>query len=166
MADFGTGYRWHATSTMHDERGYPKADDSAVARRFLIRLHGKIYDRKAEIISFDGRWLEDAECVVVAFGATARSALAAVKAARQQGLKVGLLRLITLWPFPEEIVADLAAHIRAFVVAEMNMGQIIDKVRESAAGRTPVYPCLRFDGQIMEPEQIRGAIQEVYQKWK
>ncbi len=166
MADYGTGYRWHATSTMHDERGWPKADDPTVARRFLTRLHGKIYDRKDEIIRVDGRWLEDAELVVVAFGAVARSALAAVKAARQQGLKVGLLRLITLWPFPEEIVANLASHARAFVVAEMNMGQCIDKVRESAAGRAPVYPCFRFDGQYLEPQQIREAVQEVVKKWK
>ncbi len=166
MADFGTGYRWYATTTTHNERGYPVGVDAAAAEGLLKRLHSKIHDHQDEVVLTEGRWLEDSEVVVVAYGSVARSALAAVKQARSRGLKAGLLRLVTLWPFPSQLISQVAQRIRGLLVAEMNMGQMVEKVREASCGASEVWSVARFNGQYLMPEQILDKLEEVRRAWR
>jgi 2-oxoglutarate/2-oxoacid ferredoxin oxidoreductase subunit alpha len=157
MADFGTGHRWHVTGLAHDERGYPTQDPVVVAR-LQERLHAKLERARAEIVSWEGVALDDAEVVVVAFGVSARAARRAVAIARRQGARVGLFRPRTLWPFPDRELADLAGRARALVVVEMNMGQMVGEVSRAVAGRAPVAGRFRADGQPMTPEDVLEAL--------
>ncbi len=132
MACFGEGYRFHATGLTHDEHGYPRTSSSEVQARLVKRLCDKINRNANKIIRIDEVMLEDADIVVVAYGIVARAALSAVREARKSGIKAGLLRLITLWPFPEEQVAKVAKHAKAMVVPEMNCGQMVREVERVA----------------------------------
>jgi 2-oxoglutarate ferredoxin oxidoreductase subunit alpha len=157
MADFGSGYRWHVTGLSHDERGYPTQDGTVVAS-LHERLHAKIEGARADLPACEAIAIEDADVVVVAFGISARAARRAVTLARRAGRRVGLLRLRTLWPFPDREVADVARHTRAMVVAEMNLGQVVHEVERSVAGRTAVLGCPRADGQPMAPADILAVL--------
>jgi len=157
MADFGSGYRWHVTGLAHDERGFP-TQDSAVVARLQERLHAKLERARADIVSWEGLALDDAEIVVVAFGVSARAARRAVTIARRRGVRAGLFRPRTLWPFPDREIADLAGRAQALVVAEMNMGQIVHEVERAAAGRAVVSGRFRADGQPMAPGDVLAAL--------
>jgi 2-oxoglutarate/2-oxoacid ferredoxin oxidoreductase subunit alpha len=160
MADFGSGYRFHVTGLAHDERGYPTQDSEVVAR-LQERLHGKLEAARADLVSFETDRVDDAEIIVVAIGIAARAARRAVTTARERGMRVGLFRPRTLWPFPDEELAALARHARALVVAEMNMGQIVREVERAAAGRTRVVGCLRADGQPMRPDDVLERLERL-----
>jgi 2-oxoglutarate ferredoxin oxidoreductase subunit alpha len=157
MADFGSGYRYHVTGLAHDERGYPTQDHAVVAR-LQARLHDKIDAAREDIVSWESVGCEDAQAVVVALGISARAARRAIALARARGLRAGLFRPRTLWPFPDRELAALAARAECLVVAEMNMGQMIHEVERCAAGRARIVPCLRADGQPMTPEDVLGGI--------
>jgi 2-oxoglutarate ferredoxin oxidoreductase subunit alpha len=137
MACFGEGYHFHATGLTHDEHGYPRTQSSEVQSRLVRRLCEKINKNAGKIVKVDEVMLEDADVVVVSYGIVARAALSAVRKARDAGIKAGLLRLITLWPFPEKHVAKVAKQAKAIVVPEMNCGQMVREV-ERAAKETPV----------------------------
>lgn len=160
MPAFGDGYHFHVTGLVHDETGFPsgKGQDGD---RLVRRLHAKIAQRKPAIARAEEWQLEDAEVVVVAAGSTARSARAAVREARAQGLKAGLLRPIAAWPFPEEAVKKAAQKARAIIVAEMNLGQIIREVERVSAGQAEVLPLNRLDAELITPAEILKRIQEV-----
>jgi 2-oxoglutarate ferredoxin oxidoreductase subunit alpha len=157
LAPFGEGYRFHITGLLHDARGFP-TNRSDEIQPWVERVFRKL-DRNLDKISMweeDG--LADARVVVVAYGSTARSAQQAVKVARARyGRKVGLLRLQTLWPFPEKIVERVADGAQRLIVVEMNLGQIALEV-ERIAGRRKVLRVGRADGQMVTPEQIVDAI--------
>ena len=158
MADFGSGYRHHVTGLAHDERGYPTQDAAAVAR-LQARLHAKLEDHRAEIVSWEAVAVEDADVVVVAFGIVARAARRAVAIARAAGIRVGLFRPRTLWPFPDRELAGLAREGKSLLVAEMNMGQVVREVERAAAGRGAVAGRHRADGQPLTPDDILAGIE-------
>ena len=161
MVHAGEGYRIHYTGLTHDERGYP--DMSAEAHQALVtRLVGKIRRNADKLIRTEAHHLEGARIVVVSFGCTARSALRAVQDARQQGIPVGLLRLVSLWPFPEKVLRDLAVTTDEFIVAEMNLGQVSREVERVI--RRPVKGVYHAGGEMIPPEAILGAIHEVVGK--
>jgi len=159
MACFGEGYRFHATGLTHDERGFPKTQSSEVQTKLVRRLCEKVSKDSGKIIRTQGTLLEDADVVVVAYGIVARSALSAVRKARESGIKAGLLRLITLWPFPEKQVAQLAEKAKLIVVPEMNCGQMLREV-ERAAKSTPV----RFLSKLGEDPHTPGEILDVIRR--
>ena len=131
MATFGEGYRFYSTGLTHDEKGYP--DSSAEAQdRLIRRLCDKVRRDRKKIIRFEELETEDCDVLVVAYGVTARSAAAAVRQAREEGVKAGLLRLITLWPFPEETIREHATRVRSIIVSEMNYGQLVREVERAA----------------------------------
>jgi 2-oxoglutarate ferredoxin oxidoreductase subunit alpha len=137
MACFGEGYHFHATGLTHDERGFPKTTSSVVQSKLVRRLCDKI-DRNADkIVKVSKIMVEDADVVVIAYGIVSRAALSAVRKAREEGIKAGLLRLTTLWPFPEKHVAEAAESAKALVVPEMNCGQMVREVQR-VAGMKPV----------------------------
>jgi 2-oxoglutarate ferredoxin oxidoreductase subunit alpha len=157
LAPFGEGYRYHVTGLLHDARGYPTSRLDEI-QPWVERVFRKIERNLEEIVMWEEDGLEDARSVVVAYGSTARSARRAIKMARARfGRKVGLLRLKTLWPFPEERVEVIAEHAQRIIVAEMNLGQIALEV-ERIVGRRKVIRVGRADGQIVTPEQILDAI--------
>jgi 2-oxoglutarate/2-oxoacid ferredoxin oxidoreductase subunit alpha len=159
MVAAGQGYRIHVTGLTHDERGYPgmnaKTQDWNVHR-----LINKIRAHRDEIIQTEEQGLEDAEVVVVSYGISARTSLWPIELARREGIRVGYLRLITVWPFPDERIRELAKGIRAFVVPELNMGQIIREVERCAAGQALVLGANRPGGDILEPEQVLNVIRQ------
>jgi len=160
MANFGEGYRYHVTGLAHNEAGAP-SNDPVVAERLLRRLHDKITANLEDIILDDARFLEDAEIVVMAYGSTARSARHAVKSARQRGIKVGLYRPLTLWPFPEQKVLELAEGVKTIIIPEMNMGQYRLEVERVVGRRCDVKGVNRVHGELIKPEEIYNAILEV-----
>lgn len=160
MADFGSGYRYHVTGLSHDERGYPTQDGATIAR-LQKRLHGKIERGRSEIVSYQTVALDDADVAIVAYGISARAAQSAVMMARRRGLKIGLFRPRTIWPFPATELSEVASRVKVLLVAEMNMGQIVYEVERCAQGRVPVLSCLRVDGQPMAPEDVLASLDQV-----
>ena len=157
MACFGEGYRFHATGLTHNEHGYPKTSSSEVQSRLVRRLVDKVQKNADKIIRVEEVMLKDADIVVVAYGIVARAALSAIRKAREKGIKAGLLRLITLWPFPEKHVAKVAESARAIVVPEMNCGQMVREV-ERAAKETPVAFLSKLGEDPHTPMEILEVI--------
>lgn len=157
MACFGEGYRFHATGLTHDEHGFPKTSSTEVQQRLVRRLCEKIGKNADKIIRVEEVMLDDADVVVVAYGIVARAALSAVRKAREKGVKAGLLRLVTLWPFPEKQVARVAKQAKKIVVAEMNCGQLVREV-ERAAKETPVSFLSKLGEEPHTPMEILESI--------
>ena len=157
MAVAGEGYRIHVTGLTHDERGYPGMN-ARTQEWNINRLVNKIRAHRDEIIEVQEQGLDDAEVVVVSYGISARTSLWPIELARREGIRVGYLRLITVWPFPEERIRQLARNVRAFVVPEINMGQIVHEVERCAAGQAQVLGANRAGGDILEPEQVLEVI--------
>jgi len=159
MVAAGAGYRIHVTGLTHDERGYPAMNAHAHDWK-VSRLVTKIRSHVDDIVQVESRYLDDAEVVVVSYGISARTSLWPIEQARQEGLRVGYLRLITVWPFPEKQIRDLARKVRAFVVPEINMGQIVREVERCAAGQALVLGAHRAGGDILEPERVLDKIRQ------
>ena len=154
----GDGYRIHYTSLTHDENGFPDLSPEN-HHRLVTRLVQKIQINADKLIMTEEHYLEDAKIVVISFGSTARSARRAVAEARREGIPAGLLRLISLWPFPEDMVQQLAKQADAFVMAEMNLGQMVHEVKRHV--HQPVKGVFHAGGAMMPPEPILDAIREV-----
>ncbi|HEV8662380.1 MAG TPA: 2-oxoacid:acceptor oxidoreductase subunit alpha [Candidatus Methylomirabilis sp.] len=153
LASFGEGYRYHVTGLAHDERGFPTQDPRMV-ERLQRRLTRKIERHREDIVAFETTLLDDAEVAVLAYGVTARSARAAVRMARAEGVRAGLFRPITLWPFPDAEVGKLAERVGVIVVAEMNLGQIAREVERASRGRADVVGCFKVSGEPIAPQEI------------
>lgn len=157
MACFGEGYRFHATGLTHDENGLPSTVSIKVQTELVQRLCEKIRRNAADITRVEKTMIDDAEVVVIAYGITSRAALSAIRKARKSGLKAGLLRLITVWPFPEKLVASIARKVKAIIVPEMNYGQLVREV-ERVAKATPVTLLSKLGGEPHRPMEIVEAI--------
>ena len=160
MACAGEGFHVHVTGLTHDEQGYPVIT-SPVHERLVRRLVDKIRLNAAKIIQTEALGLEQAEVVVVAYGCTARTAREAVSRLIQAGEKVGLLRLITLWPFPEEQIQQIARQVKAFIVPEINNGQMAYEVERCAQGRAETVLLPLMGGTIHTPEDLIEAVKEM-----
>jgi len=159
MAIYGQGYHFHATGLTHDERGYPRTESVEAQTKLVQRLCNKIRMNRDKIIRVQQEMIEDAEVAVIAYGIAARAALSAVRKARAAGIKAGLLRLVTLWPFPDEHVGRVAKNVKAIIVPEMNCGQIVREV-ERAAKETPVTFLSKLGEEPHKPEEILDAMRE------
>jgi 2-oxoglutarate ferredoxin oxidoreductase subunit alpha len=162
MVKVGDGYRIHVTGLTHDERGYP-AMNAAAQDKLVRRLVGKIRSNAEKLVDVREDGTASADVVVVSFGITSRVAGAAVEAARRKGIKVGHLRLVITWPFPAARIRELTATAKAFVVPELNMGQMVLEVERAVAGRTAVVSVPHAGGTVHEPEVILAKIMEAAQ---
>jgi 2-oxoglutarate ferredoxin oxidoreductase subunit alpha len=160
MVHAGEGYCIHVTGLTHDERGYPSMTVSA-QDRLVRRLSEKINRDAENLVDCDEQGTEDAEVVVVSYGITSRVAQRAIGLARQKGVRVGKLRLINVWPFPAKKIRALAGRVKAFVVPELNLGQMVREVERAAAGKAPVVSVTHAGGGVHRPEVILDAIMEV-----
>ncbi len=159
MAVAGQGYHVHVTGLTHDERGYPVITE-AVQERNVRHLVDKIRKNAHKIIQFETFGLDDAQVVVVAYGCTARVARQAVENLRTRGHKAGLVRLITLWPFPSNLIRDLAKLVKAFIVPEINYGQMAYEVERTSQGNAEVVLMALMGGSIHTPSEIEEAMGE------
>ena len=159
MAVAGDGYRFHITGLTHDERGYPVMTPEA-QHKLVRRLVDKIEINRKDIYSIEETDTKDADVVVCSYGISARVASIAVQQAREMGIKVGILRLITVWPFPSEKVKQLAGNVKAFVVPEINQGQIALEVERAAGGYAKTILVPHMGGTVHNPEVILEAIKQ------
>jgi 2-oxoglutarate ferredoxin oxidoreductase subunit alpha len=159
MVKAGDGYRIHVTGLTHDERGYPNMTVPA-HEKMQMRLNDKIMNNVDKIVRYEASDLDNAEVVVVSYGITSRIAQKAIRQAREQGLRVGSFRLITAWPFPEKQIAELSKKVKAFVVPELNLGQMVLEVERMAAGRCRTIPVPHVGGTVHDPSVILKKIQE------
>ncbi len=162
MAVAGDGYHIHVTGLTHDERGYP-AMNAEAQDRLIRRLVAKIRDNADDIIILTERDLDDAEVVVIAYGITARVSMLPIEMARREGIRVGLLKLVTVWPFPEKRLIELAGQVKAFVVPELNMGQIALEVQRVVGSRARTIPVPHPGGTVHDPKVILEAIRSAAQ---
>ena len=159
MVKAGDGYRIHVTGLTHDERGYPNMTVPA-HEKMQVRLFDKILKNVDKIVRFEAKDLDGAEVVVVSYGITSRIAQKAIADARQQGIRVGSFRLITAWPFPEKQIVELSKKVKAFVVPELNLGQMVLEVERLANGRCRTIPVPHVGGTVHDPSVILKKIQE------
>ena len=160
VANFGEGYHIHVTGLIHDDTGFPVGSPK-VTRDAIKRMHDKISRAEDEIIEVHTEFMDDAEFAVVSFGGTARTAYESVLDARKRGLKVGFVRLVTIFPFANKIIRELSKNLRGLIVAELNFGQLVYEVERAVAGQCPVKLCAKYDMTIFEPEEISAAIDEL-----
>ena len=157
MAPAGAGYRVFCESLTHDERGYP--DTTPEAHHTLVtRLIDKIRLNRFDIYDYDERGVDGADVVVMSYGISARIAARAVDLAESRGIRAGLLRLKTAWPFPEERIRQRSSQVKGIVVPELNMGQMVREVERCATDTCGVMSVTHAGGEIHDPEDILEAI--------
>lgn len=161
MVAFGEGYRYHVTGLVHDETGFPSSKPE-VAEKLISRLVNKVELNKDDISLYEEYLLDDAEVAVIAYGGTARSAKYAVELARKEGLKAGLFKPMTIWPFLDKQITQLSKNVKKIIVAEMNLGQYAIEVERVANKYSEVYRCNRVNGELITPDEILAKIKGVY----
>jgi 2-oxoglutarate ferredoxin oxidoreductase subunit alpha len=157
MVKVGDGYHFHTTGLTHDERGYPVMTADC-QKEMLSRMLNKFKQYREEILCYEEDEVEGADIVVIAYGITSRVALPAIRQARKEGLKVGFMRLIVVWPLPEERIMELSTKVGAIVMPELNLGQVVLEVDRVAKGGAKVYGVPHYGGTVHNPEQIYDVI--------
>ncbi len=160
---FGDGARFMVTGLTHNEAGYQRASGGDTGERMMRRVFDRLEQDSTLITHTRQESLEDAILVLIAYGTTARAARSATRQLRAEGARVGLLELLTLWPFPERLIASVAQRAQTLLVPELNLGQVELLVR-AAAGDTPVVPLGRMDGSLLRPEEIVAKAREALTK--
>ena len=161
MPPFGSGYRWHVTGLVHDETGFPKGTPAATVES-TNRLHDKLYNHLDDIVEVENFKMDDAEYAIVAFGGAARAVYEAVNMARAEGIKVGLVRPITIWPFAEKQMKALATKVKHIMVHELNYGQYVEEVQRVVAGKVPVTSYGVYNNEPATPEELLEKIKETF----
>lgn len=160
LAAFGSDYRFHVTGLNKGQDGFPTTKAAWVQAEEERQVR-KVEANVDDIVQFEEYELADAEVAVIAYGSTSRSARFAVNEARKQGIKAGLFRIKTFWPFPEKQIAALAGKVKAFITPEMNLGMCTGEVKRCAEGKAAVHGIFRVDGEPINPGQILEKIKEV-----
>ena len=160
MADFGSGYRYHVTGLVHDETGFP-SNSTEIADDLVRRLVNKVEVNKEDIISWEEENTEDADVIIFAYGCVARAAKTAIKILREKGIKAGLFRPITIWPFPEERLIELSKKTKVIIAPEMNLGRMVLEVERLCNKHTRIERLNKVNGEIIYPEEIISKIEGV-----
>ena len=160
MPSFGDGETLLVTGSTHDAFGFRKTDDPEVHARLVMRLHNKIMKHREEIVEVETYYCEDdLESLIVSYGFTARSSLYAARTLRSEGRKVGMLRLKTLWPFPDTAIKEMSQRTTNIFVPEMNMGQVAGEVMKHASCEVTTYS--QTDGEIIHPHTIIEELRSI-----
>jgi 2-oxoglutarate ferredoxin oxidoreductase subunit alpha len=163
MSDFGGDHRYNVTGLAHDMWGFP-SDNPQVVHGLMRHLIDKIQNNAAEIARAREYYLEDADCILISYGSSARSSLHVVESRRKRGERLGLLELQTLWPFPDHIVRERCRSARTIVVVEMNMGQVLQQVKLAVDRPERVFLANRMDGVFINPTDIRNILRLIQGK--
>lgn len=161
MPPFGAGYKMHITGLTHDERGYPDASSPETHSNLVNRLCNKILNHRKELTQVKELFTEDADIIVVSYGAPSRSAITAVKKAREKGIKAGHIKLEIVWPFPDETIKTAANQAKNIIVAEMNLGQIVHEVERVAKCDAEVTLFPKIGGEMQKPDEILEMIEKL-----
>lgn len=159
MPAFGSGYRWHVTGLVHDETGFPKGTPAATLAA-ANRQRAKLENNLDDIVQVENYRMEDAEFAVVAFGGAARTAYETVDMARAEGLKVGLVRPVTIWPFAEAQMKELAGRVKGILVHELNCGQYVHEVERAVNGKVPVSLYAKYDNEPATPAKLLEEVKK------
>lgn len=159
MPAFGSGYRWHVTGLVHDETGFPKGTPAATLAA-ANRQRAKLESNLDDIVQVENYRMEDADFAVVAFGGAARTAYETVDMARAEGLKVGLVRPVTIWPFAEAQMKELAGRVKGILVHELNCGQYVHEVERAVNGKVPVSLYAKYDNEPATPAQLLEEVKK------
>jgi 2-oxoglutarate ferredoxin oxidoreductase subunit alpha len=159
MVKAGDGYHIHVTGLTHDERGYPSMT-VATQEKLVHRLVNKIRLNADKIVEYKEDQVENADVVVVTYGITSRTAIPAIEQARKEGMRVGHLRMVVVWPFPEKRIRELASRAKAFVVPEINYGQMVLEVERCAGGKARVELVPHGGGSVHNPKDIYNTIKQ------
>lgn len=159
MPAFGSGYRWHVTGLVHDETGFPKGTPAATLAA-ANRQRAKLENNLDDIVQVENYRMEDADFAVVAFGGAARTAYETVDMARAEGLKVGLVRPVTIWPFAEAQMKELAGRVKGILVHELNCGQYVHEVERAVNGKVPVGLYAKYDNEPATPAQLLEEVKK------
>lgn len=159
MPAFGSGYRWHVTGLVHDETGFPKGTPAATLAA-ANRQRAKLENNFDDIVQVENYRMEDADFAVVAFGGAARTAYETVDMARAEGLKVGLVRPVTIWPFAEAQMKELAGRVKGILVHELNCGQYVHEVERAVNGKVPVSLYAKYDNEPATPAQLLEEVKK------
>lgn len=159
MPAFGSGYRWHVTGLVHDETGFPKGTPAATLAA-ANRQRAKLENNLDDIVQVENYRMEDADFAVVAFGGAARTAYETVDMARAEGLKVGLVRPVTIWPFAEAQMKELAGRMKGILVHELNCGQYVHEVERAVNGKVPVSLYAKYDNEPATPAQLLEEVKK------
>jgi 2-oxoglutarate/2-oxoacid ferredoxin oxidoreductase subunit alpha len=162
MASFGEGYRFHTTGLTHDESGFPTAKPNEIKAK-LDKLKLKITRHTEQICEIRTDMMDDAHIMVFAYGSTARAARSAIRIARKKRFKVGMVQPLTIWPFPDDLVAEQLEKVDLVVVPELNQGQIIGEIERLARKHIKIVPLQRYDGELITPSQIVDVIKEEHE---
>lgn len=159
MPAFGSGYRWHVTGLVHDETGFPKGTPAATLAA-ANRQRAKLENNLGDIVQVENYRMEDSDFAVVAFGGAARTAYETVDMARAEGLKVGLVRPVTIWPFAEAQMKELAGRVKGILVHELNCGQYVHEVERAVNGKVPVSLYAKYDNEPATPAQLLEEVKK------
>ncbi len=162
LASFGEGYRFHVTGLSHDSLGFPTNKSNEVAE-MMDRLKKKIDYNIRDLVQIESYKMEDAKIAIFAAGIVSRAAKAAIAMARKEGIKVGLLRPMTIWPFPNEAVRKMLKNVETVIVPELNQGQLIHEIQRLTKDKadSKIIPIQRADGELISPNDILEVIKEV-----
>jgi len=161
MANFGDGYRYHVTGLTHDIRGFPTSRPDEIDP-FIRRLFRKVSQNFTDVQIGEFYQTDDADITIIAYGCVARSARRAAADGRERGLKVGVLKMNTIWPFMRAQVEKVLRTSKVVIVPEMNMGQMSREVKRVNKGDAKVFTINKVDGKIITPQEILSRIKEVY----
>ncbi len=159
MPAIGDGYKVHVTGLTHDEQGYPVMTVDT-QEEMMKRIMGKIRNNRDDIIMTEEYLLDDADIVIVSYGVSSRTSYTAVDMAREKGVKAGLLRLVTVWPFPDDLIKELAKKVKGFITVEINLGQICREVQRCAGTDIPTFLAGHVGGAVVPPEDVLSIIKE------
>jgi len=159
MPAFGEGERLAVTGSTHDAFGFRKTDDPEAHAKLVGRINEKILKNRNRMIGTEDYFLEDSEIMIIAYGFTARTSLYAVDQLKKEGMKVGMLRIKTLWPFPDEAVTEAGKRVKKVIVPEMNLGQVAGEVKKFCP--CEVIQIHQTDGEIIRPETIIEMLKKI-----
>jgi 2-oxoglutarate ferredoxin oxidoreductase subunit alpha len=159
MLPVGEGHKFHITGLTHDFRGYPVINAEAQAEN-VGRLMSKVRDNVDDIIWLEEREVDDAEVIIMAYGISSRVVQPAITRARNEGIKVGEVKMVTVWPFPEKRVTELAGKVKAMIMVEMNYGQVYLEMNRCAGGKCETYLVGHAGGTVHNPDEIYNKIKE------
>jgi len=151
---FGTGYHTYVTGLTHNEKGFPATDKQPDHERLVKRITSKITDDEEKLVSVDRLELDDADIAFITYGASARPAESAMEMGRKNGIKVGMLRLKIVWPFPEKEIMKVAKNVDKIIVPEMNLGQIFHPINEFSCGQCEVISAPKIGGEMHYPDEL------------
>lgn len=160
MPSFGEGFKIHVTGLTHDKRGYPSTDDPEVHTELVTRLCNKVLDKRNKMSIIESEYVDDAEVIVLSYGIPSRSALTAVKQARNKGLKVGYIKLGLVWPFPAENLLELTKTAKRIIIPELNLGQVYYEVDRVLGKHAKVELLSKIGGALHTPSEILDKILE------